>query len=138
MSSVIGITDKSRCAVDALTELARRADGSPTPIVDISEARDIPLHVLEQLFANLRRAGVLSSQRGVKGGYSFVHEPHQVTLLSVIEAVDGRLGLAEPGAGVDEVWDEARNALVTLFSRVTIQDMVEKQERMTQTPMFYI
>jgi len=55
MSTVIAISDKSRSAVVALTELARRGDGGPVPIVEISEARDIPLHVLEQLFAALRR-----------------------------------------------------------------------------------
>jgi Rrf2 family protein len=68
MSSIISISDKSRSAIIALTELARRDQGGPVPIVEISEARDIPLHVLEQLFSGLRRAGVLASQRGVKGG----------------------------------------------------------------------
>jgi Rrf2 family cysteine metabolism transcriptional repressor len=139
VSSIISISDKSRSAVVALTELAQRGDGGPVPIVEISEARDIPLHVLEQLFAGLRRAGILASQRGVKGGYSFLRLPGEVTLLHVVETVDGRLApLNEPARGVDSVWDQARNLLVGLLGELTISDMVDQEERMSETPMFHI
>ena len=139
MSSIISISDKSRSAVVALTELAQRGDGGPVPIVEISEARDIPLHVLEQLFAGLRRAGILASQRGVKGGYSFLRLPGDVTLLHVVETVDGRLAPQNgPARGVDSVWDQARNLLVGLLGELTISDMVDQEERMSETPMFHI
>lgn len=139
MSSIIAISDKSRSAVVALTELARRGEGGPVPIVEISEARDIPLHVLEQLFAALRRVGILASQRGVKGGYSFLRPFGDVTLLDVVETVDGRLVPAGgPGLGADSVWDHARTLLVGLLGELTIADMVDQEERMSETPMFYI
>jgi Rrf2 family transcriptional regulator, cysteine metabolism repressor len=138
MSSIIAISDKSRSAVVALTELARRGEGGPIPIVEISEARDIPLHVLEQLFSALRRAGVLASQRGVKGGYSFLRAPGEVTLLEVVETVDGRLGAGGEVAGVDGVWHQARQLLVGLLGDLTIADMVDEEERMSEAPMFYI
>jgi Rrf2 family cysteine metabolism transcriptional repressor len=139
MSSIIAISDKSRSAIIALTELAGRGEGGPVPIVEISEARDIPLHVLEQLFSALRRSGVLASQRGVKGGYSFLRPPGAVTLLEVVETVDGRLA---PGgtkaSGVDAVWHQARQLLVGLLGELTITDMVDEEERMSEAPMFYI
>jgi Rrf2 family protein len=139
MSTVIAISDKSRSAVVALTELARRGDGGPVPIVEISEARDIPLHVLEQLFAALRRVGILASQRGVKGGYSFQRPFADVTLLEIVEAVDGRLAPADAiSQAVDSVWDQARTLLVGLLGGLTISDMVDQEERMSETPMFYI
>ncbi len=139
MSTIIAISDKSRSAVVALTELARRGDGGPVPIVEISEARDIPLHVLEQLFAALRRAGILASQRGVKGGYSFLRPYSEVTLLNIVETVDGRLVPGEgPARGVDSVWDQARTLLVGLLGGLTISDMVDQEERMAETPMFHI
>jgi Rrf2 family cysteine metabolism transcriptional repressor len=139
MSSIIAITDKSRSAIIALTELAQRGDGGPVPIIEISEARDIPLHVLEQLFAALRRAGILASQRGVKGGYSFLRPVAEVTLLDVVETVDGRLvpATASPG-GEESVWDRARSLLVGLLGELTIADMVDQEERMSDAPMFYI
>jgi Rrf2 family transcriptional regulator, cysteine metabolism repressor len=139
MSSIIAISDKSRSAVIALTELAGRGERGPVPIVEISEARDIPLHVLEQLFSALRRAGILASQRGVKGGYSFLRPAGDVTLLEVVETVDGRL--APPGneaSGVDHVWRQARQLLVALLGDLTITDMVDEEERMSEAPMFHI
>jgi len=139
MSSIIAISDKSRSAIVALTELARHGGGGgPVPIVEISEARDIPLHVLEQLFSSLRRAGILASQRGVKGGYSFLRPPAEVTLLEVVETVDGRLAPGGDTAGVDGVWRQARQLLVGLLGDLTITDMVDEEERMSETPMFYI
>jgi Rrf2 family transcriptional regulator, cysteine metabolism repressor len=137
---VITVTDKSRSAVQALTELAARGSSCPVPILEIAEGRGIPLHLLEQLFAGLRRAGVLQSTRGVKGGYSFRRPPAEVSLLDVVETVDGRIGLPPgdaPCAG-DAVWGEAATRLRDLLGEVTVADMVEREERAAQAPMFHI
>lgn len=136
---MITITEKSRSAVLALTELARREENVPVPILEVAECRGVPLHLLEQLFAGLRRAGVLQSQRGVKGGYSFRRPPSDVSLLEVVETVDGRLAVDPAHAsGCDAVWDEARERVSSLLSELTIADMVEREERLTQAPMFHI
>ncbi len=50
------------------------------------------MQFLEQLFATLRRAGILRSQRGVKGGYSFARPSHEITVLELVELLDGPLG----------------------------------------------
>jgi Rrf2 family transcriptional regulator, cysteine metabolism repressor len=138
---VIAITEKSRSAVLALTELAQRGMASPVPILDVAESRGIPLHFLEQLFAGLRRAGILQSQRGVKGGYSFRKPPADITVLEVVETVDGRLTATdgEPtGSACDTVWTEARAALCGVLAGVTIADMVEREAQATGAPMFFI
>jgi Rrf2 family transcriptional regulator, cysteine metabolism repressor len=111
------------------------------PILEVAEARGIPLHFLEQLFAGLRRAGILQSQRGVKGGYSFRRPPTEVAILEVVETVDGRLtppGNPTPGEGADSVWAEARASLAELLSGLTIADMVEREARLQSAPMFHI
>lgn len=111
------------------------------PILEVAEARAIPLHFLEQLFAGLRRAGILQSQRGVKGGYSFRRPPAEVTILEVVETVDGRLtppGGPGAGEGADSVWGEARAGLADLLSGLTIADMVEREARIQSAPMFHI
>ena len=64
----------------------------PVPIGELARRRDIPVQFLEQLFAVLRRAGVLRSQRGVKGGYAFARAPADITVLEVVELLDGPLG----------------------------------------------
>lgn len=140
--ALITITEKSRSALLALAELAGRGNGPPVPIVEVSEARGIPLHVLEQLFSALRRAGILQSQRGVKGGYSFRRAPEEVTVLEVVETVDGRLGGAAPAdagrAGCDSVWTDARARLADLLGNLTIADVVDREARLQGAPMFHI
>ena len=68
---MISITTKSPYALSALVELQHQGDRGPVPIAELARRRQIPVQFLEQLFATLRRSGVLRSQRGVKGGYSF-------------------------------------------------------------------
>ncbi len=137
---MITVSDRSRSALSALTELARRAEPTPVPILEIAERRRIPLHVLEQLFAALRRTGILKSQRGVKGGYTFLRPPREVTVLDVVTCVDGPLRPAvdaAPDAG-DELWAEAQTVLADLLDAVTIADMVEREARNAGALMFHI
>src|SRR5919107_2131179 len=89
---MISITTKSPYALRALTELARSGGAGPVPIGELARRREVPVQFLEQLFATLRRAGLLKSQRGVKGGYSFAREPSEITVLEVVELLDGPVG----------------------------------------------
>ena len=98
---MISITTKSPYALLALAELGRTAGSEPVPIGELARRRDIPVQFLEQLFAVLRRAGVISSQRGVKGGYRFAREPSTVTVLEVVELLDGPLGRDADGVFAD-------------------------------------
>jgi Rrf2 family transcriptional regulator, cysteine metabolism repressor len=137
---VINVSDRSRAAVSALAELARRADPAPVPILEISEARHIPLHVLEQLFSALRRSGILKSQRGVKGGYCFLRPAREVTVLEVVECVDGPLrpSADAPGNAAQELWNEAQTRLAEVLGAVTIAEMVEREARHAGELMFHI
>lgn len=138
---MIAVTEKSRCAVRALTELARRSAGGPVPILEIAEATGMPVHFLEQLFSALRRAGVLQSQRGVKGGYSFLRPPADVTVLEVVETVDGTLSAPKLRAGVDathEIWEGVRIAVSDVLDAVSIAEVIEREERLRDAPMFHI
>jgi Rrf2 family transcriptional regulator, cysteine metabolism repressor len=137
---VITVSEKSRSAVVALIELAQHRDGAPVPILEVADARGIPLHLVEQLFSALRRAGILQSQRGVKGGYLFRRPPEDVTVLDVVETVDGRLADPADGApgGSESVWADARTALAGVLGGVTIADLVEREARLQGAPMFHI
>jgi Rrf2 family protein len=133
---VLVITTKSPYAVRALAELARRGPSAPVPIGEIAKARDIPVQFLEGLFATLRRAGVLQSQRGVKGGYSFARPPSEITVLEVVERLEGELGAdaAENGA----VWTEAVTAVKNVLSSTTIADVAEREAQAAGAQMYYI
>ena len=99
---MISITTKSPYAVRALVALHRQGDAVPVPIAELARRGDIPVQFLEQLFAVLRRAGLLKSQRGVKGGYSFAKDPSEITVLDIVELLDGPLG-----GGAEGIFAEA-------------------------------
>ncbi len=130
---MLSITSKSPYAVRALAELARSGGAGPVPLAELARRRDVPLQFLEQLFAVLRRAGILKSQRGVKGGYSFAREPSTVTVLEVVELLDGAVG-----AGAESVFAEAAAATRAVLANATIADVVERENRAAGASMYYI
>ena len=130
---MISITTKSPYALRALAELSRMGGTDPVPIGELARRRDIPVQFLEQLFAVLRRAGVLRSQRGVKGGYAFAREPATVTVLEVVELLDGTLG-----AGADGIFSEAAAAARAVLANATIADVVERENQAAGASMYYI
>ena len=121
---MISITTKSPYALQALAELGRSGDAGPVPIGELARRRDIPVQFLEQLFAVLRRAGVLRSQRGVKGGYSFARPPTEITVLELVELLDGPLGADSKG-----VFADAAAAAREVLARTTVAAVIERETR---------
>src|SRR3954467_13339847 len=121
---MISITTKSPYALQALAELGRAGEAAPVPIGELARRRAIPVQFLEQLFATLRRAGILRSQRGVKGGYSFARPPSEITVLEVVELLDGPVG-----GGSESVFADAAAAARAVLARHSIADVVERERR---------
>jgi Rrf2 family transcriptional regulator, cysteine metabolism repressor len=132
---MISVTSKSRYAVVALAELARSGE-RPVPIAQIAERRGMPVQFLEQLFATLRRDGLLNSQRGVKGGYTLARPPEEITVLEVVQALDGRVG--QEGKEAGGIWAEGVDALRAVFSQTTIEDIARREADESGAGMYYI
>lgn len=130
---MISITSKSPYAVLALAELARNPGTEPVPIGELARRREVPVQFLEQLFAVLRRGGIVSSQRGVKGGYRFAREPSTITVLEVVELLDGPLGRDAEG-----VFADAAQAARTVLGQTTIADVLEREMREAGASMYHI
>jgi len=133
---LLAITSKSPYALSALVELARKGGSAPVPIGEIARRRDIPVQFLEGLFATLRRAGILQSQRGVRGGYSFARPPSEITVLEVVELLEGELGADAEKSG--PIWTEAIDAVKGVLGAATIADVAEKEARSAGAAMYYI
>jgi len=129
---MMSITTKSPYALQALAELGRSGDG-PVPIGELARRRKIPVQFLEQLFATLRRAGVLKSQRGVKGGYTFAKSPADITVLEIVELLDGPFGRDAEG-----IFGEAAAAARAVMQASTLADIVEREARDSGVAMYYI
>ena len=130
---MLSITSKSPYAVLALAELAQSSGAGPVPIAELARRRDVPVQFLEQLFAVLRRAGVINSQRGVKGGYQFARDPSTVSVLEVVELLDGPLGRDAEG-----VFADAARAARKVLADTTIADVIERERREAGASMYHI
>jgi Rrf2 family transcriptional regulator, cysteine metabolism repressor len=130
---MISITSKSPYAVLALAELGRSSGSEPVPIGELARKREVPVQFLEQVFAVLRRAGIISSQRGVKGGYRFAREPSTVTVLEIVELLDGPLGRDAQGAFAD-----AAAAARKVLNDTSIADVIEREKHEQGASMYHI
>ncbi|MGA8211048.1 MAG: Rrf2 family transcriptional regulator [Nocardioidaceae bacterium] len=130
------VSAKSDYALRALIELAGRSDGSPVSAEELGRLQDIPHGFLQAILADLRRAGVVLSQRGQSGGWRMDRPAAQVTVADVIRAVDGPLvsvyGLRPEAVTYNEsaqvlqhVWIAARSSLREVFEEVSIQALAD-------------
>ncbi len=130
---MISITTKSPYALAALVELHRQGDRGPVPIAELARRRNIPVQFLEQLFAVLRRAGMLRSQRGVRGGYSFARPAGEITVLELVELLDGPLGQDARG-----VFAQASEAARAVLAAATVADVADDEARAAGAAMYQI
>jgi Rrf2 family protein len=146
----VELSCKSEYALLALLELADHfASGEPLQIRQISAHQNIPDRYLEQLLATLRRAGIVRSQRGAKGGYRLVRAPWNITLLDVVNCLEGfdppettthrfaPLGTPLGGAVIGELWQEARQAANTVLQSYTLKDLSDRRDARKQLDFMY-
>ena len=130
------VSAKSDYALRALIEIASREDGGPVSAEELGRLQDIPHGFLQAILADLRRAGVVMSQRGQSGGWRMARDADEISVADVIRAVDGPLvsvyGLRpeavsynEKAAGLQQVWIAARRSLRDVFEQVSIQQLAE-------------
>lgn len=113
---------------------------------EITSKQPIPERYLEQILTSLRRAGLVRSYRGSRGGFVLVREPSQITLLEIVSLMEGekkeRKGSDTATLEMNlvrEVWEQANTASVETLKRFTLQDLYQQREaRMQQGPMYYI
>lgn len=127
------VSDKSAVAVHGLVGLARAGgEHEAVAIAEVARQTELPLTQLEQIFVQLKRGGILRSQRGVGGGYLLTRPVAEITLLQVVEAIDG-----EVGAGTDKLFAGPREALRGALTRRTLEEAVRESDA-GAAPMYWI
>ena len=132
------VSAKSDYALRALIEMAGRADGRAVSAEELGRLQDIPHGFLQAILADLRRAGVVMSQRGQSGGWRMARPAADVSVADVIRAVDGPLvsvyGLRPEAVSYNEsadvlqhVWIAARSSLREVFEEVSIQQLSDAE-----------
>ena len=125
------IPTKGRYAVSAMLNLAIHERVGPVTIADIAENQAISLSYLEQLFARLRRNGLVEGTRGPGGGYRLAQPAEAITIAQIITAVDEKCH--KDGQSEDQylpylLWDDLSSRLEAFLDSITLADCVKRPE----------
>lgn len=126
-------------ALRVMTRLAEFPRGKIVHLPTLASSEDIPSHFLSKILMQLTHAGFITSHRGAAGGYSLEKDPAEISLLEVIEAIEGPIILnlcllpgleceRMPWCSIHEVCIEARQRVHEVFRRVTLMDVVLKNK----------
>jgi Rrf2 family protein len=130
----VKLTARADYAVRAALELATADPGTLVKADRVAEAQDIPRHFLDNVLTDLRRAGLVVTQRGPDGGSRLARPADEITLAQVVRAIEGPLAAVRdvrpealtytgPAQRLPEVWIAVRAALRGVLERVTIADV---------------
>jgi len=129
---------KGRYATRGMLDLALHYGEGPVLLKDIARRQEIPARYLEQILIPLKRAGLVRSARGVRGGFMLSKPPSQIRLIDVIQLSEGLIALVEclssaascPRAelcATRDVWLEMEKAMRAVLESTSLQNLVERQ-----------
>jgi len=142
----VKLSNKGRYGVRAIFDIAFHSGGKATQIKDISKRQAIPPRFLEQIFQDLKRAGLVTSKRGPRGGYALAMDPDDIRLGDIVRALEGPILLAGTdgnGGGdetsqvvTDDVFSELSGNIEACFDAFTIQDLCDRGDAhgLSRTP----
>ena len=140
VAPMMKISTKGRYATRAMLELALRGDSQPVQLKEVARAQSISEKYLEQLVAALKRARLVRSALGARGGYVVSKPLAQISVLHIVEAVEGSVApvdcVDEP-SGCDrsshcvthKLWDDVKHAVVRVLENATLKDLVRRERR---------
>lgn len=135
------LSTKVRYGVRAVFDLAYHCGSHTGQVKDIAERQNISPRYLEQIFHRLKKAGIVKSERGPKGGYFLVIKSSEITIADIYKATEGPFSLVpckkknKKCEGAEEcvampVWDMLTKNVEELFKTVTIEDLCKLAEKM--------
>lgn len=137
---MFSVSTKGLYGAQALIEMAVRKDEGVLQIKDLSEKCGIPKTYLEQLFNRLRKAGIISSLRGNKGGYILAKEASEISLLEIMEALEGEVEISKNidfNGALKTVFDDTENSIKNCFT-VSLAELAEREIQLKENVTFYI
>lgn len=128
------LTTKGRYAVTAMLDLALRYDKGAVTLAEIAKRQGISLSYLEQLFAKLRRSGLVDSVRGPGGGYTLAMEPNKISVAEIIVAINENIDATRCGGEKNchgdesclthQLWEDLSTRIHEFLSGITLGDLV--------------
>jgi len=126
---------RSQYALEAMLALTESGDGRPIQVRAISQEHGIPVRFLEQIMASLKKAGLVRSVRGARGGYLLGGPSGSIRVAQVIQAVEGPIreedAETEPGPPATQVvhalWHEAQDTVRAVFDAITLEELAKRK-----------
>lgn len=132
------LTTKGRYAVTAMLDLALHTDGGPVSLADISNRQGISLSYLEQLFAKLRKQGLVLSVRGPGGGYLLSRDRSEIFVAQIVDAVNesvdatGCQGRSDCQGGhtclTHHLWCDLSDQIHDFLNQISLEKLVKRQD----------
>jgi Rrf2 family transcriptional regulator, cysteine metabolism repressor len=145
------ISCKVEYGIRALLDLALHSQVGPSLSRETATRQSIPETYLNQLLLQLRRGGLITSVRGPRGGHMLARTPDTITVLDIMEALEGPLVVvaevngdiksgtpSETDTLLDDVWDDLRQTMHTHLSSITLQDLVDRKQAVQGELMYEI
>lgn len=146
------ISTRGRYGLRAMVDLAIYAIDEYVPLNSIAERQNISESYLEQLFAALRKGGLVKSIKGSQGGYTLADRPAQVTVGAILRLLEGKLFTASEVSSPENepstieyclainVWEKINASIGSIVDSITLEDLVESYHNLHdhKSPMFYI
>ena len=129
------ITRAGEYGVLGLLNLSRRAHGARVMIEEVSREENIPRNFLAKIFQSLARAGLVRSLRGSGGGFLLARQPSEITVLEIIEAIEGKIALQRclkevptcdhmGGCALCGIFEQAQDRVKEVFTQTTLADLL--------------
>jgi Rrf2 family transcriptional regulator, iron-sulfur cluster assembly transcription factor len=132
------LTTKGRYAVTAMLDLALHYDRGAVTLADIARRQGISLSYLEQLFAKLRRSGLVDSVRGPGGGYNLAMAPSKITVAEIVVAINENIDATRCGGEKNchgdetclthQLWEDLSTRIFDFLNSITLADLVSKPQ----------
>jgi Rrf2 family protein len=146
------ISTKGRYGLRAMVDLAVYSNGEHVPLGAIAERQNISMNYLEQVFASLRKAGLVKSIKGAQGGYILAQSPDSIKVGVVLRVLEGQLSVIDSSESDNlddksiqyclktQVWDKMDESINTLVDSVTLEDLANDYRRLNglDSFMYYI
>jgi len=131
---------RSQYALEAMLALAQSASDAPLQVRHISRDHGIPVRFLEQIMAALKKAGLVRSVRGARGGYLLEQTPDGIRVAEILQAVEGPIreeisdhAASSPGTQVvHELWGEAQESVRSLFDAITLEELHQRKDNLAE------
>ncbi len=138
-------SQRTEYALRALVELGSRESSTPVPSREIARLQRIPERFCEQVLADLRKAGLLESQRGAAGGVRLARDAVTITVSEIVEVLEGPVvtqacldpfdddARAQAHSAIQELWLDVQITIRDRLASVTLADLVSRQQELDQS-----